>query len=252
MNNNEAVNNQQAQKKKSNVLWIVFVALIIIAMAVEGFILFNKGRADKDVSNMTNEELAGELAKNNPDVSEEEMLGLLNRGLSEEDAAALEKALDEANAGGLPPLESADDIVEYTETGFIYKGPDGKLYEFVEPDNGGMTEKDFDALNEKYNDVSAFLPDNNKGAETGNNNSSTGNNTSSTGDGNYTPDDAEYIPDGSSGMSTNIEDYVDPSLIEGDGTGSTVTGVDPDDYNESIKGSADDKELPEPEYNIVG
>ena len=48
MNNNEAVNNQQATKKKSNVLWIVFVALIIIAMAVEGFILFNKGRADKD------------------------------------------------------------------------------------------------------------------------------------------------------------------------------------------------------------
>ena len=48
MTNNEAVNNQQAQKKKSNVLWIVFVALIIIAMAVEGFILFNKGRADKD------------------------------------------------------------------------------------------------------------------------------------------------------------------------------------------------------------
>lgn len=247
MNNNEAVNNQQATKKKSNVLWIVFVALIIIAMAVEGFILFNKGRAEKDFSNMTNEELAGELAKNNPDVSEEEMLGLLNRGLSEEDAAALEKALEEANAGGLPPLESADDIVEYTETGFIYKGPDGKLYEFVEPDNGGMTEKDFDALNEKYNDVSAFLPDNNKGNETVNNNSLTGN-----GNSNYTPDDAEYIPDGSSGMSTNIEDYVDPSLIEGDGTGSTVTGVDPDDYNESIKGSADDKELPEPEYNIVG
>ena len=245
MNNHESVNNQQAQKKKSNVLWIVLVALIIIAMAVEGFILFNKGRADKDVSNMTNEELAGELAKNNPDVSEEEMLGLLNRGLSEEDAAALEKALEEANAGGLPPLESADDIVEHTETGFIYKGPDGKLYEFIEPDNGGMTEKDFDALNEKYNDVSAFLPDNNKGAEAGNNNSSTGN-------GNYTPDDAEYIPAGSSGMSTNLEDYVDPSLIDGDGTGSTVTGVDPDDYNESIKGSADDKELPEPEYNIVG
>lgn len=244
MNNNEAVNNKQAQKKKSNVLWIVFVALIIIAMAVEGFILFNKGRADKDVSNMTNEELAGELAKNNPDVSEEEMLGLLNRGLSEEDAAALEKALEEANAGGLPPLESADDIVEYTETGFIYKGPDGKLYEFVEPDNGGMTEKDFDALNEKYNDVSAFLPDNNKGAETGNN-------TSSTGNGNYTPDDAEYIPDGSSGMSTNIEDYVDPSLIEGDGTESTFTGVDPDDYNEAMAGGKD-KELPEPEYNIVG
>lgn len=244
MNNNEAVNNQQAQKKKSNVLWIVFVALIIIAMAIEGFILFNKGRADKDFSNMTNEELAGELAKNNPDVSEEEMLGLLNRGLSEEDAAALEKALEEANKGGLPPLESADDIVEYTETGFIYKGPDGKLYEFIEPDNGGRTEKDFEALNEKYNDVSAFLPDNNKGNETVNNNSSTGN-------GNYTPDDAEYIPDGSSGMSTNIEDYVDPSLIEGDGTGSTVTGVDPDTLKEEMAGGFNG-DLTEPEYSIVG
>ena len=246
MNNNEAVNNQQAQKKKSNVLWIVFVALIIIAMAVEGFILFNKGRADKDVSNMTNEELAGELAKNNPDVSEEEMLGLLNRGLSEEDAAALEKALEEANKGGLPPLESVDDIVEYTETGFIYKGPDGKLYELVEPDNGGKTEKDFEALNEKYNDVSAFLPDNNKGNETGNNNSSTGN-----GNSNYTPDDAEYIPDGSSGMSTNIGDYVDPSLIEGDGTGSTASGISQGLLDEWSNGGSNDG-LPEPEYNIVG
>lgn len=76
---------------------------------------------------------------------------------------------------------------------------------------------------------------------------------SSTATSSYVPDDAEYIPDGSSGMSTNIEDYVDPSLIEGDGTGSTVTGVDPDDYNESINGSAiKDKELPKPEYEIIG
>lgn len=76
---------------------------------------------------------------------------------------------------------------------------------------------------------------------------------SSTANSSYVPDDAEYIPDGSSGMSTNIEDYVDPSLIEGDGTGSTATGVDPDDYNESIKGGAiKDKELPEPEYEIIG
>lgn len=42
---NTVQNNEQATKKKSNVLWIVFVALIIIAMAVEGFILFNKGRS---------------------------------------------------------------------------------------------------------------------------------------------------------------------------------------------------------------
>lgn len=82
-------------------------------------------------------------------------------------------------------------------------------------------------------------------------NQSTSNSTTS--HGSYVPDDAEYIPDGSSGMSTNIEDYVDPSLIEGDGTGSTVTGVDPDDYNESINGSAiKDKELPKPEYEIIG
>ncbi len=243
-NTQQELNNNQSVKKKSNALWIVLVVVVILAMAVEGFILFNKGRADKDISDMTNEEIAKEFAKNNPDVSEEEMLGLLNRGLSEEDAAALEKALEEANEGSLPPLESVDDIVEYTETGFIYRGPDGELYEFIEPDNGDLTDKDFEALNEKYNDVSAFLPDNNTGTETGDNNSSTGN-------GNYVPDDAEYIPDGSSGMSTNIEDYVDPSLIEGDGTGSTVTGVDPDTLKEEMAGGYNEQ-LPEPEYSIVG
>ena len=74
---------------------------------------------------------------------------------------------------------------------------------------------------------------------------------SSTANSSYVPDDAEYIPDGSSGMSTNIEDYVDPSLIEGDGTESTFTGVSQevlDAWNEG----ADDKPLPKPEYEIVG
>lgn len=74
---------------------------------------------------------------------------------------------------------------------------------------------------------------------------------SSTANSSYTPDDAEYIPDGSSGMSTNIEDYVDPSLIEGDGTGSTVTGVSQELLDEWNEG-ADDKPLPKPEYEIIG
>lgn len=76
---------------------------------------------------------------------------------------------------------------------------------------------------------------------------------SSTANNSYVPDDAEYIPDGSSGMSTNIEDYVDPSLIEGDGTESTVTGVDPDDWYETMNGGAlTNKDLPKPEYEIIG
>ena len=74
---------------------------------------------------------------------------------------------------------------------------------------------------------------------------------SSTANSSYVPDDAEYIPDGSSGMSTNIEDYVDPSLIEGDGTGSTVTGVSQELLDEWNEG-ADDKPLPKPEYEIIG
>ncbi len=74
---------------------------------------------------------------------------------------------------------------------------------------------------------------------------------SSTATSSYVPDDAEYIPDGSSGMSTNIEDYVDPSLIEGDGTGSTVTGVSQELLDEWNEG-ADDKPLPKPEYEIIG
>lgn len=80
-------------------------------------------------------------------------------------------------------------------------------------------------------------------------NQSTSNSTTS--HGSYVPDDAEYIPDGSSGMSTNIEDYVDPSLIESDGTESTFTGVDPDTFKEAMAGGKD-KELPKPEYEIVG
>ena len=80
-------------------------------------------------------------------------------------------------------------------------------------------------------------------------NQSTSNSTTS--HGSYVPDDAEYIPDGSSGMSTNIEDYVDPSLIEGDGTGSTVTGVSQELLDEWNEG-ADDKPLPKPEYEIIG
>lgn len=80
-------------------------------------------------------------------------------------------------------------------------------------------------------------------------NQSTSNSTTS--HGSYVPDDAEYIPDGSSGMSTNIEDYVDPSLIESDGTESAFTGVDPDTFKEAMAGGKD-KELPKPEYEIIG
>ena len=139
MNNNEAVNNQQAQKKKSNVLWIVFVALIIIAMAVEGFILFNKGRADKDNADeyvpKTADQFADEYLEFNPDATREEALELFNRDLGKDTADMLFQEGDGIDY---------DKVIEYCENGdVIYIDDDGNEKR-VTPRDAGKTDADFD------------------------------------------------------------------------------------------------------------
>lgn len=139
MNNNEAVNNQQAQKKKSNVLWIMFVALIIIAMAVEGFILFNKGRADNGNEDeyvpKTADQFADEYLEFNPDATREEALELFNRDLGKDTFDMLYQDGDGIDY---------DKVIEYCENGdVIYIDDDGNEKR-VTPRDAGKTDADFD------------------------------------------------------------------------------------------------------------
>lgn len=163
---NTVQNNEQASKKKSNVLWIVFVALIIIAMAVEGFILFNKGRsAGKEpvdnTSTMTNDEMLESYRGLYPELSDDEILDMFNREMTEEEQKKYEEIVNDPDA--LPPVA---EIIEYTETGYIYKDADGNTHEVIDP-YMNMTDDEADAYNEKYSDITAFLPDNTKTGETG-------------------------------------------------------------------------------------
>ena len=158
---NTVQNNEQASKKKSNVLWIVFVALIIIAMAVEGFILFNKGRsAGKEpvdnTSTMTNDEMLESYRGLYPELSDDEILDMFNREMTEEEQKEYEAIVNDPDA--LPPVA---EIIEYTDTGYIYKDADGNTHEVVDP-YMNMTDEEADAYNEKYSDITAFLPDNNQ------------------------------------------------------------------------------------------
>ena len=230
MNNNEAVNNQQAQKKKSNVLWIVFVALIIIAMAVEGFILFNKGRADKgnadDYTPKTADQFADEYLEFNPDATREEALELFNRDLGKDTADMLYQDGDAIDY---------DKVIEYCENGdVIYIDDDGNEKR-VTPRDAGKTDADFD---KELEELLKGIEDGTYGS-TGNtgNTGSTGNtgntgNTGSTGEveqgpdtsdpGAYEggqPDDTVYDPDAG-------EDKTDPRLVE-DTSGITIEVTKP-------------------------
>lgn len=213
MNNNEAVNNQQAQKKKSNVLWIVFVALIIIAMAVEGFILFNKGRADKDNEDeyvpKTADQFADEYLEFNPDATREEALELFNRDLGKDTADMLFQEGDGIDY---------DKVIEYCENGdVIYIDDDGNEKR-VTPRDAGKTDADFDKeLDELLKGIEdGTYGDTNSTGNTGT--TGTTGNTGSTGEvsnepdtsdpGAYEggqPDDTVYDPDAG-------EDKTDPSL----------------------------------------
>ena len=158
---NTVQNNEQASKKKSNVLWIVFVALIIIAMAVEGFILFNKGRSEgkepvDNTGTMTNDEMLESYRGLDPELSDDEILDMFNREMTEEEQKKYEEIVNDHDA--LPPMA---EIIEYTDTGYIYKDADGNTHEVTDP-YMNMTDEEADAYNEKYSDITAFLPDNNQ------------------------------------------------------------------------------------------
>ena len=158
---NTVQNNEQASKKKSNVLWIVFVALIIIAMAVEGFILFNKGRSEgkepvDNTGTMTNDEMLESYRGLYPELSDDEILDMFNREMTEEEQKKYEEIVNDHDA--LPPMA---EIIEYTDTGYIYKDADGNTHEVTDP-YMNMTDEEADAYNEKYSDITAFLPDNNQ------------------------------------------------------------------------------------------
>ena len=227
MNNNEAVNNQQAQKKKSNVLWILFVALIIIAMAVEGFILFNKGRADKDNADeyvpKTADQFADEYLEFNPDATREEALELFNRDLGKDTADMLFQEGDGIDY---------DKVIEYCENGdVIYIDDDGNEKR-VTPRDAGKTDADFD---KELDELLKGIEDGTYGAG-----GSTGNtgNTGSTGTGEVEqgpdtsdpgaynggqPDDTVYDP-------ADGEDKTDPRLVE-DTSGITIEVTKPEDAN---------------------
>lgn len=219
MNNNEAVNNQQAQKKKSNVLWIVFVAVIIIAMAVEGFILFNKGRADKGNEDeyvpKTADQFADEYLEFNPDATREEALELFNRDLGKDTADMLFQEGDGIDY---------DKVIEYCENGdVIYIDDDGNEKR-VTPRDAGKTDADFDK------ELDELL----KGIEDG-----------TYGDSNYTGNTGSTGNTGNTGTTgtgevSNEPDTSDPGAYEGGQPDDTVydpaTGEDkawyPDDYED--------------------
>ena len=205
MNNNEAVNNQQAQKKKSNVLWIVFVALIIIAMAVEGFILFNKGRADKDNADeyvpKTADQFADEYLEFNPDATREEALELFNRDLGKDTADMLFQEGDGIDY---------DKVIEYCENGdVIYIDDDGNEKR-VTPRDAGKTDADFD---KELDELLKGIEDGTYGVCDSTGNTGTNGNTGSTGN-------------TGTGEVSNEPDTSDPGAYEGGQPDDTV--YDPD------------------------
>lgn len=248
MNNNEAVNNQQAQKKKSNVLWIVFVALIIIAMAVEGFILFNKGRAEKDNADdytpKTADQFADEYLEFNPDATREEALELFNRDLGKDTADMLYQDGDGIDY---------DKVIEYCENGdVIYIDDDGNEKR-VTPRDAGKTDADFD---KELEELLKGIEDGTYGStdNTGNT-GSTGNtgNTGNTGTGEVEqgpdtsdpgayeggqPDDTVYDP-------ATGEDKTDPRLQDNSGI-KVGTAYKPED------GMSDENDFSGLGYGISG
>ena len=232
---NTVQNNAQATKKKSNVLWIVFVALIIIAMAVEGFILFSKGRSagKEPVDNtgtMTNDEMLESYRGLYPELSDDEILDMFNREMTEDEQKEYEAIVNDPDA--LPPVA---EIIEYTETGYIYKDADGNTHEVTDP-YMNMSDEEADAYNEKYSDITAFLPDNTQKGDT------------------VAPEQEEIkgIPDENTEEPFDGND--DPSLIDkdsknGDPTAVIRNGAGATDVPE---GGLDRDEYATPSYEIVG
>lgn len=231
---NTVQNNEQTSKKKSSLPWIIFVALIIIAMAVEGFILFNKGRSEgkepvDNTSTMTNDEMLEAYRGLYPDLDDDAILDMFNREMTEEEQKKYEEIVNDPDA--LPPVA---EIIEYTETGYIYKDADGNTHEVVDP-YMNMTDEEADAYNEKYSDITAFLPDNTQKGDT------------------VAPEQEEItgIPDENTEEPFDGND--DPSLIDKDSQNVYDGAVVEREVTEAGKGGKTDvKEYETPSYEIVG
>lgn len=232
---NTVQNNEQASKKKSSLPWIILVVVIIIAMAVEGFILFNKGRSEgkepvDNTSTMTNDEMLESYRGLYPELSDDEILDMFNREMTEDEQKEYEAIVNDPDA--LPPVA---EIIEYTDTGYIYKDADGNTHE-VTDQYMNMTDEEADAYNEKYSDITAFLPDNTQKGDT------------------VAPEQEEIkgIPDENTEEPFDGND--DPSLIDkdsknGDPTAVIRNGAGATDVPE---GGLDRDEYATPSYEIVG
>lgn len=202
MNNNEALNNNQSVKKKSALPWIILVAVVIIAMVVEGFILFNKGRAEKDNDDYTPktaDQFADEYLEFNPDASREDALELFNRDLGED---TFDMLFQDGDA--IDP----DRIIEYCENGdIIYIDDDGNEQR-VTPRDAGKTDEDFD---KELEELLKGIEDGTYGGGTDANDNSGSNNSNTSSEvvGPTESDDGSFI--GSDG------DIYDP--YEGDDSG---------------------------------
>lgn len=235
---NTVQNNEQTSKKKSSLPWIIFVALIIIAMAVEGFILFNKGRSEgkepvDNTSTMTNDEMLEAYRGLYPDLDDDAILDIFNREMTEEEQKAYEAIVNDPDA--LPPVA---EIIEYTETGYIYKDADGNTHEVIDP-YMNMTDEEADAYNEKYSDITAFLPDNTQKGDTVA----------------PEPEEIKGIPDENTEEPFDGND--DPSLIDKDskdvsGVGGTRQPMSQDELNEKLNESLSGGDFGTPSYGITG
>ena len=238
MNNEDTiVNGTQAPKKKSNVLWIVLVAVIIIAMAVEGFILFNKGRTDKDNADdyipKTADQFADEYLEFNPDASREDALELFNRDLGED---TFDMLFQDGDA--IDP----DRIIEYCENGdIIYLDDDGNEQR-VTPRDAGKTDEDFD---KELEELLKGIEDGTYGGGTAANDTeqSTGEveqGPDTSDPGAYTggqPDDTVYDPAEGEDKAWYPDDYEDvPTEITKPGEVETIGGKDFSDLGYGVSG----------------
>ena len=232
---NTVQSNEQASKKKSSLPCIILVLAIIIAMAVEGFILFNKGRnagQNEPVDNtgtMTQDEMLEEYRGLYPDLTDDAILDIFNREMTEEEQKEYEAIVNDPDA--LPPVA---EIIDYTETGYIYKDADGNTHEFIDPFMG-MTDEEADAYNKKYSDVTAFLPDNTQKGDI------------------VAPEQEEIqgIPDENTEEPFDGND--DPSLIDKDSQNVYEGAVVEREVTEASRGKDGiEKEYVTPSYEIVG
>lgn len=215
-------------QSKSATPWIL-LGVFLAALLVIAVILFTRGLQAKPTGDLTAEQLADEYADKLPDRTREDILEELNTSLNDDAAAELNKNLDEIDANSLPELRSEEDIVRYTETGFIYIGADGQEHEFIETPETTWTEEELEEFNKNASDLEWLI---NQGQDYGNNADNPG--TTASDEGPADPDLPGVSEDDVFVSFDDLEDVTsgfDPSLIDQDsesapGNGGTL----PDDF----------------------